>query len=545
MAIVVTHEAAQASQAAPSARAQAPPPQAEAQAQAQAQAPVKMPATLCRDACRPPASYRKPDHAVTIDARLPRCRWPPSRERLFLNRFGTGFTQTALAGLRAIGSPSSGSRPSSPRGPGRSHPRSPPSTAGSRPGREPAEKYATAGPRPRALGLRPRPGNWSILRRIYSDAPSGDHDRLLVDQPPLPVGHDKAWVYRFDYDATIRDHALGTFEDLLRACSLHPAMRTYLDPWKSVRGKPNENQGRELLELHTVGRAAGYTEAMVKSSAVLLSGYTVDWGKTFDASTTLRAHHRPGSGAGLQPRQRLRRRSGRDGGLPEVSRPPPRHRSQPCHQARDVLPVRRSVRRPGQLLRRGVPRRRTDITAVLRTLSTHPEFLTSEGQKVRTPFADLVATARVLDVDVPAPSGELVGRRPQLDVTAPTAVLVAAPRRPADRPAPPGPRPPALRRFRDALNQAGGWWPEGATYRTPASWLPVAERCASTRYVDHLCRTLARTGRRRTAAHGAPARPDRLQRRDARSRSPASTRGGWLFPRLAIALLDTPDHMTT
>ena len=101
----------------------------------------------------------------------------------------------------------------------------------------------------------------------------------------IPVGHDKAWVYRFDYDATIRDHALGTFEDLLVACSLHPAMRVYLDNWKSVRNAPNENQGRELLELHTVGRDAGYTEDMVKASAKILSGYTVDWGtgKTFNA----------------------------------------------------------------------------------------------------------------------------------------------------------------------------------------------------------------------------------------------------------------------
>ena len=38
-------------------------------------------------------------------------------------------------------------------------------------------------------------------------------------------------------------------------------MLLYLDNWTSVRNAPNENQGRELLELHTVGRGAGYTEA--------------------------------------------------------------------------------------------------------------------------------------------------------------------------------------------------------------------------------------------------------------------------------------------
>ncbi len=54
-------------------------------------------------------------------------------------------------------------------------------------------------------------------------------------------------------------------------------MLLYLDSFRSEPGNPNENQGRELLELHTVGREAGYTEAMVKSSSVILSGWTVDY----------------------------------------------------------------------------------------------------------------------------------------------------------------------------------------------------------------------------------------------------------------------------
>ena len=79
-----------------------------------------------------------------------------------------------------------------------------------------------------------------------------------------------------------------------------------------MKNKPNENQGRELLELHTVGREAGYTEAMVKSSAMILSGYTVDWGTTFAASYDPNKHTTgAGPGARLQPRQR---RCGRPGG---------------------------------------------------------------------------------------------------------------------------------------------------------------------------------------------------------------------------------------
>ena len=74
-------------------------------------------------------------------------------------------------------------------------------------------------------------------------------------------------------------------------------MLLYLDNWTSVRNAPNENQGRELLELHTVGRGAGYTEQMVKDSAKILSGYTVDawktWAPSYDAG-----RHTTGAGPG-------------------------------------------------------------------------------------------------------------------------------------------------------------------------------------------------------------------------------------------------------
>ena len=76
----------------------------------------------------------------------------------------------------------------------------------------------------------------------------------------------------------IRQHALGRFEDLLVASAAAPRDVALPRQLASVKDAPNENQGRELLELHTVGRGAGYTEDMVKDSAKILSGYTVDWG---------------------------------------------------------------------------------------------------------------------------------------------------------------------------------------------------------------------------------------------------------------------------
>ena len=66
----------------------------------------------------------------------------------------------------------------------------------------------------------------------------------------------------------VRKHALGTFSDMLVASARHPAMLAYLDNATSSKKAPNENHGRELLELHTVGVDGGYTEKDVRSSAL-------------------------------------------------------------------------------------------------------------------------------------------------------------------------------------------------------------------------------------------------------------------------------------
>jgi uncharacterized protein (DUF1800 family) len=105
---------------------------------------------------------------------------------------------------------------------------------------------------------------------------------------------------------TIRPHALGNFEDLLDATAESPAMLEYLDNARSIgpdsvaaqrqkRGtgllagglpdakpKPqgsaglNENYGRELMELHTLGVNGGYTQADVTNVAKVFTGWTID-----------------------------------------------------------------------------------------------------------------------------------------------------------------------------------------------------------------------------------------------------------------------------
>ncbi|ENZ82982.1 MAG: DUF1800 family protein [Caulobacter sp.] len=90
----------------------------------------------------------------------------------------------------------------------------------------------------------------------------------------------------------IRPYVFNSFENLLVASSTHPAMLTYLDQAQSVGpnsqvafnaaqrgGKSkvglNENLAREIMELHTVGVDAGYTQADVTEFARALTGFSI------------------------------------------------------------------------------------------------------------------------------------------------------------------------------------------------------------------------------------------------------------------------------
>jgi uncharacterized protein (DUF1800 family) len=92
----------------------------------------------------------------------------------------------------------------------------------------------------------------------------------------VTIYHDGTDENRAHYAYVIRSHALGKFSDLLLAITKHPAMLTYLNNRDSTALHPNENQGRELLELHTVGVDAGYGEDGVLNAARILTGLGVD-----------------------------------------------------------------------------------------------------------------------------------------------------------------------------------------------------------------------------------------------------------------------------
>jgi len=105
------------------------------------------------------------------------------------------------------------------------------------------------------------------------------------------VHHDKGdieWALLPEHDRTvIRPRALGAFPELLEATAFSPAMLYYLDNWLNVRGAPQENYARELLELHTLGLRGGYTEADVREVAKCFTGWTL--GTNPNAGDFLRA----------------------------------------------------------------------------------------------------------------------------------------------------------------------------------------------------------------------------------------------------------------
>ncbi|MGC1457115.1 MAG: DUF1800 domain-containing protein [Steroidobacteraceae bacterium] len=115
-----------------------------------------------------------------------------------------------------------------------------------------------------------------LLRAIYSPAQLKEQ-MVWFWLNHFSVFEQKAnvrWMIA-DYSETIRRHALGHFRDLVMATLEHPAMLQYLDNAQNAVGHINENYARELMELHTLGVDAGYTQNDVQELARVLTGVGV------------------------------------------------------------------------------------------------------------------------------------------------------------------------------------------------------------------------------------------------------------------------------
>ena len=87
---------------------------------------------------------------------------------------------------------------------------------------------------------------------------------------------------------TYRELAFAPLPELVRAATTDPAMLLYLDGGTSTGSQPNENYGRELLELFTLG-IGNYGEDDVQAGAKALTGWTID--RRTGQSTFARARH--------------------------------------------------------------------------------------------------------------------------------------------------------------------------------------------------------------------------------------------------------------
>jgi hypothetical protein len=96
-----------------------------------------------------------------------------------------------------------------------------------------------------------------------------DHFNIFIDKEPC------FYLKTVDDREVIRKHALGNFRDLVWASAHSPAMLVYLDNQANVKGAPNENYARELMELHTLGVDGGYSQNDVMQLARCLTGWSV------------------------------------------------------------------------------------------------------------------------------------------------------------------------------------------------------------------------------------------------------------------------------
>jgi uncharacterized protein (DUF1800 family) len=225
----------------------------------------------------------------------------------------------------------------------------------------------------------------------------------------------------------IRPNALGKFEDLLVATAKSPAMLMYLDNWQSIgpdsqaahqgpvyarfaknpqvkaalkdRGL-NENYGRELMELHTLGVNGGYTQADVTQVAKVFTGWTIDppFGRGSGSSMEFQfeeRRHEPGSKTVLG---QTIKENGLNEGLQVL------HMLATSPATAKFVSTKLAVRfvsddPPASLVDRmsqSFLSSGGDIKTVLRTMFESPEFWapTAERSKVKTPLEFVVSAVR-------------------------------------------------------------------------------------------------------------------------------------------------------
>jgi uncharacterized protein (DUF1800 family) len=293
--------------------------------------------------------------------------------------------------------------------------------------------------------------------RIIAELAMAKMDRAIYSNRQLEAVMEDFWFNHFNVFANkgadrwlvtsyvrdaIRPHAMGRFDDLLLATAKSPAMLFYLDNWLSAdpaavkrvqqmrafrqeryyarfgmmppgaiqgaNGRPkqqdrglNENYGREVMELHTVGVDAGYTQQDVIDMAEILTGWTIrEPRKDAEFFFNDRIH--------AEEKEVVMGRTFQGDGMKEGERALEMLAGDP-HTAQHISTelARHFVSDdpPQSLVDRMAQEYQSsggDIRAVLRTMIYSPEFWSKETYraKVKTPFELVASTARALNADV-------------------------------------------------------------------------------------------------------------------------------------------------
>jgi uncharacterized protein (DUF1800 family) len=303
--------------------------------------------------------------------------------------------------------------------------------------------------------------------RIVAELSMAKLDRAIYSQRQLEAVMEDFWFNHFNVFAgkdadrwlttsyvrdTIRPHTMGKFQDLLLATAKSPAMLIYLDNWLSAdpaafqhtqqggaahlqRYRPlvppsmpgatvrapakrqerglNENYGREVMELHTVGVDGGYSQQDVIEMAKCLTGWTVrEPRKNPEFFFDDRIH--------AQGKKVVMGRTFKYGGMKdgeEALRMLANHPNTAKFISMELARHFVSDDPPQTLIDRMAKNYKAthgDIRGVLRTMIYSPEFWSRNAYraKVKTPFELVASTARTLnaDVQVPLPLVQWVGR---------------------------------------------------------------------------------------------------------------------------------------
>ena len=124
------------------------------------------------------------------------------------------------------------------------------------------------------MGNQSPSGNW-MYRMVSTDAPLREKVGLMW-HGMFATGYSKLANGKVLHDQIrmFERHGMGSFKNLLMELSRDPAMIVWLDNSENHNGSVNENYGRELLELFSMG-VGNYTEHDVKEAARAFTGWTI------------------------------------------------------------------------------------------------------------------------------------------------------------------------------------------------------------------------------------------------------------------------------